>query len=100
MLKITEGWTEDGTAVLYLEGQVVGPWLAEIRRCCELVLATNRRLVLDLTNVSFVEREAITLLREMSGRDVAFTNCSPFVAEQLKEVGPCSHIETADHTQQ
>jgi hypothetical protein len=79
--------------MLYLEGQVVGPWLAEVRRCCERVLATARRLTLDLTNVSFVDRDAITLFRELTDHEVTLANCSPFVAEQLKELGPCPRIE-------
>ena len=38
MLRIvmTEGGAE--TAVLHLEGQVVGPWVAELERVCEPIL--------------------------------------------------------------
>lgn len=92
MLRITEGSAADGTAVLFLEGQVAGPWLAELRKCCELVLATSRRLTVDLSNVSFVDRDAVILFKELNCREVALTNCSPFVAEQLKAAGPCSQI--------
>jgi GAF domain-containing protein len=41
---------------------------------------------LDLSDVSFVGREGIGLLRDLRARGVAFLNCSPFVAEQLKAV--------------
>ena len=98
MLKITEGVGEDGTALLYLEGQVNGPWLAEVKRCCDRVLATARRLTLDLANVSFVDRDAIDLFRELTDRKVTMANCSPFVAEQLKELGPCLRVATTDQT--
>lgn len=98
MLKITESAASDGTAMLYLEGQVNGPWLAEIRRCCDRILFTARRLTLDLANVSFVDRDAVVLFRELKEREVTITNCSPFVAEQLKELGPCRRTETTDHT--
>ena len=87
MLRITEGTAADGTTVLYLEGQVLGPWLAELRRCCELVLATNRRLVIDLENVSFTDREAASLFNGLVAREVKLANCSPFVAEQLRANG-------------
>jgi anti-anti-sigma regulatory factor len=83
--------------MLYLEGQINGPWLVEVRKCCERVLATARRLTLDLTNVSFVDRDAIILFRELKDREVTITNCSPFVAEQLKELGPCLPIDTPCH---
>jgi len=87
MLKITESAASDGNAMLYLEGQIRGPWLEEVRRCCDQVLSTARRLTLDLGDVSFVDRDAITLFRELTDRSVTITNCSPFVAEQLKELG-------------
>lgn len=94
MLRITEGFASDGMATLYLEGQVTRALLVEISRVCERVLATARRLTLDLSQVSFVDREAITLFRELTNREVTLANCSPFVAEQLKELGPCLREET------
>ncbi|HSB10147.1 MAG TPA: STAS domain-containing protein [Blastocatellia bacterium] len=98
MLRITEGSATDGTTMLYLEGQVVGPWLAELRRCCELVLATSRRLIVDLADVSFVDRDGVSLLKELTVRDVAIANCTPFVAEQLKAVGQFRHIDPTGDT--
>ncbi|HEU4389207.1 MAG TPA: STAS domain-containing protein [Blastocatellia bacterium] len=96
MLKITESAASDGTAMLYLEGQINGPWLTEISRCCDRILATARRLTLDLANVSFVDRDAVALFRKLKDREVTITNCSPFVAEQLKGLGLCGPAETPD----
>jgi ABC-type transporter Mla MlaB component len=64
---------------------MIGPWVVEVRRCCEEFLAKGRRLALDLANVSFVDRDGIVLLQELVGRRVALVNCSPFLVEQLKE---------------
>jgi hypothetical protein len=96
MLKITEGSDSDGKPTLYLEGQVTRAWLAEVSGCCERVLATARRLTLDLAEVSFVDRDAISFFKELTEREVVLTNCSPFVAEQLKGIGPCLSIEMAN----
>jgi ABC-type transporter Mla MlaB component len=93
MLRITEGRATDGTTMLYLEGQVAGEWLAELRKCCEMVLLTRRRLIVDLTDVSFVDREAVSLFQELRVRGVAITNCTFFVAEQLKAIGPCAQTQ-------
>src|SRR5262249_19483564 len=98
MLKITESAASDGTAMLHLEGQINGPWMAEVRRSCDRVLATARHLILDLANVSFVDRDAIVLFRDLKDREVTITNCSPFVAEQLKELGLCLRTEAPDQT--
>jgi anti-anti-sigma regulatory factor len=98
MLKITESASADGTVMLNLEGQINGPWLEEVRRCCDRVMATDRRLSLDLTNVSFVDRDAIVLFRELKDREVRITNCSPFVAEQLRELGLSLRTDKPDKT--
>jgi anti-anti-sigma factor len=91
MLKISGPVTTEGqTAFLRLEGQVRGPWVEELRRACDQILSKNGhrgdRLVLDLTEVSFIDAVGVTLIRELTARRVLLTNCSLFVAEQLKEV--------------
>jgi len=87
MLKIREVQDSTGATTLYLEGEILGPWLGEIRRCCDLVLSTGRHLTINLAEVSFVDREAMPMLRELAERHVALCDCSPFVAEQVKELG-------------
>ena len=44
------------------------------------------RLVLDFAEVSFIDADGVAPSRELTARRVLVTNCSPFVAEQLKEV--------------
>jgi anti-anti-sigma regulatory factor len=51
---------------------------------CEPLLATGARLTIDLSDVSFVDRDGIELFRSLRKHRVALANCSPFVAEQLK----------------
>ena len=70
-------------AVLHLEGQLIGPWVDELERTCDRLLAT-RPVTLDLADVSFVERRGVHLLRTLGTRGVPLLRCSPLVAEQLK----------------
>jgi anti-anti-sigma regulatory factor len=91
MLKISDtATTEEQPVFLRLEGQVRGPWVEELRRACDQVLGNNghrgNRLVLDLAEVSFIDGDGVSLFRELTTRRVLVKNCSPFVAEQLKEV--------------
>jgi hypothetical protein len=83
MLKIVTGTGSSDDSVLYLEGQVIGPWVEELRRVCESFRSRGARLQLDLANVSFVSREGVELLSRLRDRDARFLNCSRFVAEQL-----------------
>ena len=85
MLKISNIESADHSVALRLEGQLVGPWIEELRNSCERVLIQGKQLTLDLAGLSFVDREGIALLRALAERRVAFANCSRFVAELLKE---------------
>jgi anti-anti-sigma factor len=88
MLKITH--VEQVPATLRLEGEVSGPWVAEVRRVCADLLGNNgdstTHLVLDLAGVSFLDSEGIALFRDLARQQVRFTSGSLFVAEQLKGV--------------
>ncbi|HZS06551.1 MAG TPA: hypothetical protein VFD58_17070 [Blastocatellia bacterium] len=84
MLRISVDNLSDEAATLRLEGRVVGPLVEEARASSEQHLAAGCRLTLDLAEVTFADREGIALLRELMQRQVSFINCSPFMAEQLK----------------
>ena len=84
MLRISLVEALDQAVTLRLEGQVRGPWVDELRRSCEQLLAKGSALRLDLTGVSFIDRDGVALCRRVRDRDVGILYCSPFVAEQLK----------------
>ena len=84
MLRISLVEALDQAVTLRLEGQVRGPWVDELRRSCEELLAKGSALHLDLTDVSFVDRDGVALCRRLRDRNVGILHCSPFVAEQLK----------------
>jgi ABC-type transporter Mla MlaB component len=71
---------------LVLEGGVLGPWVDELRRACDRALAGHRALTLDLGAVGFIDHAGLAFFRELDRRHVRLTNCSPFVAEQLRGV--------------
>ena len=97
MMRISHGTTaDDKEAVLFrIEGQVGGPWIEELRRVCNETLGDNghgsQRLVLDLSDVSFIDADGVALFRELTARRVILTNASLFVTEQLKGVTNASH---------
>jgi hypothetical protein len=69
--------------MLQLEGQIIGPWVEELRRTCDQQLAAGA-LSLDLSHVSFVERRGVELLQSLGARGVPLLRCSPFVTELLR----------------
>ena len=92
MLRISEraADNEGGATYLRLEGQVTGPWVDELRRACTETSGNNGhskgQLIIDLAGVSFLDADGIALFRELAARRVLFSNCSTFIAEQLKGV--------------
>jgi len=87
MLKIVAVVDLEDKAVLYLEGQVIGPWVAELERVCEPIVARGSELDLDLSTVSFLSREGVELLSRLRHGRARLLNCSPFVTEQLRRAG-------------
>jgi hypothetical protein len=89
MLRIVALETPRNGATLSLEGRIIGPWVDELRRSCDRILAAGGTLILDLAEVAFVERDGVRLLRDLVDSGVAVVNCPAFVTEQLKALSPC-----------
>jgi len=85
MLKISQDTVGDAT-VFRLEGQIAGPWVAELRRVFrERQSAGASPITLDLAAITFIDSGGLGLLEDIC-HDVVFVNCSLFAAEQLREV--------------
>jgi anti-anti-sigma regulatory factor len=86
MLRISIAESSPVSSTLLLEGRVIGPWVNELSNLCLSLLRQRVALTLDLTEVSFVDGDGLALFRNLRGqRHVVLKNCSPLVAEQLKE---------------
>jgi anti-anti-sigma regulatory factor len=83
MLKITQ--IEDGSAptTLRVEGRLVGFCVTELERECERLLGNGQPLVLDLSELWFLDESAIVLLRSLERRSVTLARPGPYVAEVL-----------------
>ena len=73
MLKITIVRT-DRRCRLFLEGRLVSPWLAELKRAWDETrrAAPNLTLIVDLRNVTTISQEGEKVLLEMMGGGVRF----------------------------
>ena len=85
MLRISEIQVSNEAAILRLEGEMSGNGVQEARRVIEEFLREKRRMTLDMTELLFADRAGIVLLQELNRRQVELINCSPFLAEQLKD---------------
>lgn len=67
MLRITIH-NEAETTRFVIEGKLAGPWVEELKKCWLAALCDEPcpPLLVDLSAVTFIDLEAITLLTEMS----------------------------------
>ncbi len=76
-----------GTFPLRLEGKVAGPWAAELRRVAGDLTNGARPLELDLSAVTFADREGLETVRELEAGGCRIRSCSGFLAELLSGGG-------------
>lgn len=78
MLKITTHVSDDTTRIT-LEGRLAGPWISELERCWRESeqSAAGRKVIVDLTGVTFVEQDGKALLTRMhqAGAELLATGC-------------------------
>ena len=85
MLRLTRTSQPPDRVILLLEGQIVAQWVALLEDECLRLLEAERRVFLDLSGVSYVDRRAARLLRELADRSVGLINCPPLVDELVRE---------------
>ena len=85
MLKITRVVLSKKEITLQLDGRVTGQWVGLLRDTAESALNEGLMLNVDLTNISFIDCEGITLIRNLIQRGARHLNPPLFVAEQIKK---------------
>jgi hypothetical protein len=74
---------EDGDQVHFnLSGRMKAEHVAEIQRLCELE-ANGHGLVLDLKEVTLVDRDAVEFLARCEVDGKKLTNCPPYIREWI-----------------
>jgi anti-anti-sigma regulatory factor len=82
MLKITMSRQDSLCRIIKLEGKLLHDWIDEVRRLF-LDVDEGAFSSLDLSGLTFVDREGAELLLQLLRQGVRIESCSPFVAELL-----------------
>ena len=75
-LRITRRKGSRSRATLTLEGRVVAEWAALLERECSELVRSRRPVVLDLADVTFVDRAGVQTLERLSRAGVEI-RCRP-----------------------
>lgn len=79
MLRITPVPTANGARRFKVEGRLAGAFVDELSRVTAEALASSRRVVVDLADVTFVDPGGAALLRSLRTSGVELLDCSQFV---------------------
>jgi anti-anti-sigma regulatory factor len=85
MLRLTRTSLGTSEVILKAEGQIVGEWVALLESECRELLATERHVALDLSDVSYLDHQAVRILRELTRDSLGLVNCPALVEELLTE---------------
>ena len=85
MLRLTRTTRNPDGVVLKAEGRIVAEWVSLLEQECLELAARDQRVVLDLGEVSYLDRRAVRLIRTLVAGPVSLVNCSPLVEELLAE---------------
>jgi anti-anti-sigma regulatory factor len=86
MLRITPH-ENDGTIRLKLEGMLKGIWVPEMERCWRKASSDkNKALIVDLTEVEFVDTAGRYLLALMHVHGASFVAATPLMSDLVTEI--------------
>jgi hypothetical protein len=71
-----------------IEGKLVGPWVKELEKCWERVLAAepSGTMLVNLTAVTFIDYEARELLTRMRRQGVRFESAGLLMCSIIDEI--------------
>ena len=98
MLKITTIREGPKSLKVCLCGQFTGEYVPELQKALSPENTDAGRIALDLSNVTFVDREAMVFLCGAKSRNVAIENSPSYVTRWIEQEGRCgpSHPKSSE----
>lgn len=98
MLKITTNRENPKSLRVHLCGQFTGEYVPELEKALSSGDTDPGKIALDLSNVTFVDREAMVFLCGAKSRNVAIENIPSYVIKWIEQEGRCgpSHLKPSE----
>ena|SRR6185503_8361071 len=73
---------------IVVEGKLIGPWVQELEKCWETVVAAHPRksMVVDLAHVTFIDSDGRTLLTRMRGTGAKLLSSGVLINSIVAEI--------------
>ena len=85
MLRLTQSRSRNHEIVVRLEGQIVSDWAGVLEQECLKLLDQGSHVVLDIGQVSYLDRRGVQVLRGLLQKRLTIQNGTPLVVELLEE---------------
>jgi hypothetical protein len=85
MLKITRDHENIGTLTVNLCGGFTSEYILEVKKALSSKGTKVQRLALDLTNVTFVDRQAMEFLTAAQSRNIKIDNLPSYVTRWMQQ---------------
>ena len=85
MLRITKVAKDPSIVTLKLEGKLASDWVTLLEKECQSGLNDNREVVLDFSDVTFVDDHGVQVLKKLASKQFKIVSCSEFVTHLLKK---------------
>jgi ABC-type transporter Mla MlaB component len=89
VLKITPTRENEKSFKVRLCGQLTKEYLQEVERTLAAENTESQTVVLDLANVTFVDREAMVFLCSAKARNITIENCPSYVIRWIQQERLC-----------
>lgn len=83
MLRITNQGEQCASTQLRVEGRITSGLSQELERACRMVLREGKSVLLDFSDVSFIDRGGAEMLRGLLTDGVSVINASRLIRELL-----------------
>jgi anti-anti-sigma regulatory factor len=70
---------DNGDATLALAGKCNGTSLGELRRAIDRARRSHKRVVIDLSEVTLLDKPSLQFLAAQTREDVTLTNCPEYI---------------------
>jgi anti-anti-sigma regulatory factor len=85
MLKITYDAENVGTLMVNLFGRFTSEYIPEVSKALSPKCHKDKRLALDLSNVTFVDRKAMEFLNTAKSRKIRILNLPSYVSRWMQQ---------------
>jgi len=84
VLRISKVYENPSGLKLKLEGRIVSEWVSILEEQILECLKKTQKVLLDFSELRFVDKDGVEMLRRMPSEKIEIINCPGFIEEFLK----------------